>query len=346
MGPSATPPADAAPSVVAPGAATERGKISLVLDQADDRHYAPLTAEQRAKYRQNHVTLTGGPPLDGRAPSTEQLAAMVTKLARGEAPYVDFGVFTPHGKRLMKMHRFEAQVFVDNELVNKQMKGPSTFEAWKESWLVFRALMISSVTITSATLDRYAQGIEQLVHQHPNYWGVIYCADEIMRGEIWTSTAEDLFDADRLPADMPWDLILRLTSFGGSECTTQSSHWWTRHVLWPCQRSEASARTYLQEVEGTHLLPFPEGFSAVDGAPARPRPNRTRGASRRAAAWDKGPYQNDSSNNQNQHNNNNGGKGKGKGNKNNKGNKGNHNKGKGKGNKGNDSKGATGAPTN
>ena len=30
--PAATPPADAAPSVVAPGAATERGKMSLVLD--------------------------------------------------------------------------------------------------------------------------------------------------------------------------------------------------------------------------------------------------------------------------------------------------------------------------
>ena len=53
---------------------------------------------------------------------------MVTKLARGDAPYVDFGVVTPHGKRRMKMHKFEAQVFVDNQLVMKQMKGPSTFD--------------------------------------------------------------------------------------------------------------------------------------------------------------------------------------------------------------------------
>ena len=35
--PAATPPADAAPSVVAPGSATDRGKMSLVLDQADER---------------------------------------------------------------------------------------------------------------------------------------------------------------------------------------------------------------------------------------------------------------------------------------------------------------------
>jgi hypothetical protein len=337
--PAVTPPADAAPSVVAPGSATDRGKMSLVLDQADERHFAPLTAEQRAKYRLNHETLTGGPPLDGRAPSTEQLAAMVTKLSWGEAPYVDFGVFTPHGRRMMKMHKFEAQVFVDSQLVSRLMKGPSTFDSWMESWLVFRALMICTVTVSSSTLDRYSQGIQQLAHQHPNHWGIIYCADEIMRGEIWTSTAENLFDLGRMPADMPWDLVLRLTSFGGSECTAQSSHWWKRHVEWPCQRTEAGARQYLQEVEGTHLLPFPEGFSAVDGSAARaPGRNRTRGNPRRATAWkqqdNQGPYPTDHGN---------GGKGHSK---NSKG-KGKDNKGKGKGkdhNKGGKPKGGKGAP--
>merc|ERR1712086_1060554 len=137
----------------------------------------------------------------------------------------------------------------------------------------------------------------------------------------------------RLPADMPWDLILRLTSFGGAECTNQTSHWWTRHVLWPCQRTEASARTYLQEVEGTHLLHFPEGFSAVDGAAPRPRNHRGRGPANRAGPYKKPPHH-DNSNQQNNNNNNNynkGGKGKGKG-KDNKNNKG-YPKGKGKSNK-------------
>ena len=130
--PAAPPPAVDTLAVVAPASTTARGKMSMVIDQADDGHFDPLGPEERAKYRLNHVTLTGGPPPEGRAPSTEQIAAMVTKLARGDAPYVDFGVFTPHGKRHMKMHKFEAQVFVDNQLVRKQMKGPSTFDSWKE----------------------------------------------------------------------------------------------------------------------------------------------------------------------------------------------------------------------
>merc|ERR1712194_834108 len=181
------------------------------------------------------------------------------------------GVFTPRSKRHMKMHKFEAQVFVDNQLVKKQRKGPSTFDSWKESWAAFRALMISTVTVSSSTLDNFSRGVEQLVHQHPNHWGVIFCADEIMRSEIWTSTAEDLYDSGNLPDEMPWGLIIRLTSFGGAECTTQANHWWTRHVLWPCQKTESSARSYLQEVEGTHLLPFPEGYSAIEGSTPRPR---------------------------------------------------------------------------
>ena len=255
--PAAPPPVADTPAVVAPASNTSRGQMSMVIDQADNGHFEPLGHEARAKFRQNHRALTGGDPADGRAPSAEQVAAMVTKLARGDAPYVDFGVFTPHGKRHMKMLKFEAQVFVDNQLQSKMIKGPSTFESWEESWAVFRALMISTITVTSATLDLYSRGIKQLVHQHPNHWGVIFCADEIMRSEIWTSTAEDLFDVGNLPDKMPWDLIIRLTAFGGSECTTQSGHWWTRHVLWPCQRSESAARTYLQEVEGTDLLPFP-----------------------------------------------------------------------------------------
>ena len=305
--------------------------MSMVIDQADDGHFDPLGAEERAKYRQNHVTLTGGPPPEGRVPSTEQIAAMVTKLARGDAPYVDFGVFTPHGKRHMKMHKFEAQVFVDNQLVKKQLKGPATFDSWKESWAVFRALMISTVTISSATLDVYLRGIEQLVHQHPNHWGVIFCADEIMRSEIWTSTAEDLYDAGNLPVDMPWDLILRLTSFGGAECTTQANHWWTRHVIWPGQKAVPAAKSYLQEVEGTDLLPFPEGYSAVEFSNPRPRANRTRGGGRRTPVWDQGPYTPPPQGKN--------GKGKGSNNGKGKGPKGN----KGKNAKGDKSKGAKGA---
>ena len=101
--PAAPPPVADTLALVAPASTTSRGKMSMVIDQADDGHFDPLGHDERARYRNNHLTLTGGPPPVGRVPSAEQIAAMVTKLARGDAPYVDFGVFTPHGKRHMKM---------------------------------------------------------------------------------------------------------------------------------------------------------------------------------------------------------------------------------------------------
>ena len=58
--PAAPPPAVDTPAVVAPASTTARGKMSMVIDQADDGHFDPLGPEERAKYRQNHFTLTGG----------------------------------------------------------------------------------------------------------------------------------------------------------------------------------------------------------------------------------------------------------------------------------------------
>ena len=160
-----------APSAEASHAAAEvqpisnltKFKFSAVLDQGDDNTFVTLPTLRRAELRQRHLEMTGGKPPEGRAPNSEQLAALEARLKTGEAPYADFAVFTPHGRRQAKLHKFEAQVFVGNQLTTRMLRGPADLSSWKASWAVFRAAMIMLGEASPATLDVYEGGITQLM---------------------------------------------------------------------------------------------------------------------------------------------------------------------------------------
>ena len=261
----APPPVLASTGLVEVHAASEpasvnKGKVSMVLDQADDGTYEVLDPSKRAEYRNNHVMLTGGPPPEGRAPSSDQLAALASKLLKGEAPYADFAVFTPHGRRLHRLRKFDAQVFIDGALQTRALKGPCDYASWKACWEVFRAAMVSLGEISPATLDGYERGIATLVTMFPMQWGVIFCADEIVRSEVWQTLAEELQDSGAWPAARPWDKVVCLSTFGGADGTFRMTHWWKIHVESPCQRA-GSAISFLQQIEGTMLLPMPDGMT-------------------------------------------------------------------------------------
>ena len=235
------------------------------------------------------MAITGGDPPPGREPSAEQLAGLAAKLSWGESPYVDFAIFTPHGRRAFRILKFEAQIFVDGKLQTRQLRGPSSFEAWQECWAVFRALMISLNEASPATLDGYSRGISQLNALFPSAWGILFCADEIMRSEVWSSTAETLVDKGKFPLEKPWDLVLRMNTYGGEDCTTTAAHWWQTHVLLPCQsRQGPSAWSFIQQVEGTKMLPLPDGYSTQvpQGRPRAKRQNPRTSSSSSSA-----PYQ-------------------------------------------------------
>ena len=154
-------------------------------------------------------------------------------------------------------------MFVDGKLVTRALKGPCDFPAWKACWEVFRATMVSLMTVSPATLDGYERGISTLVALFPTQWGVIFCADEIIRSEVWMATAEDLQDKGDWPVDRPWDLVLRVTTYGGADSNQKMSHWWFTHVVAPCQRA-GSPVSFIQEIEGAKLLPMPDGFTTSE----------------------------------------------------------------------------------
>jgi len=207
--------------------------------------------------RQIHRDVTGDAPPESERPSSDQLAALKTRLEAGESPYVDFALWTPFGKRGAKLRKFDGQVFVDNELRNRQLAGPSNFDAWLASWKVFRAAMIMHGAASPAVLDKYANGIRDLAKIHPSSWGIIFVADELNRFERWENIFEELQDSDDefrkqagFKSDFPWNTVIKLSTFGVN--FEDYSHWWFLHVL-----SVASGKgsALAAELEGSERVP-------------------------------------------------------------------------------------------
>ena len=69
--PESSPPVD--PQREGPSSAFggHKGKMSIVLDQGGDSSFEVLDPSKRAGIRANHVRMTGGPPPEGRTPSSE-----------------------------------------------------------------------------------------------------------------------------------------------------------------------------------------------------------------------------------------------------------------------------------
>ena len=193
------------------------------------------------------------------------MSAMYFRLKNGGPPYADFAVFTPHGERHAQFHKFNAQILVDGAWASNRLTGPLTFEAWKESWGVFKSTMISLQCVAVAVIDAYEAGIAALVMMFPQEWGAIFAADQMMRGEVWKRTAERLSDRKLWPTHVKnherWSHIFKVTSFGGDELANQFDHWWRMHVIYPCQ-SHKPTMPFIQAVEGTPLVPAPGGFVA------------------------------------------------------------------------------------
>jgi hypothetical protein len=97
---------------------------------------------------------------------------------------------------------------------------------------------------------------------YPNYWGFVFCADEIIRSVIWSEMDEELReDEEYVPGAMPWGIIIRRTTFGGADGTPAMTHWWFLHAVGACQQA-GSAVQFLQAIEGTTMLPFPDGYTS------------------------------------------------------------------------------------
>ena len=232
-----------------------RKRMADVLDQMDEGTFDPLTESERVTFHKNYVDITGGAPSLETKATNDQVAALRAKISAGKAPYADFAIFVPHGKRFAKLRKFDAQVFVNNTLQQRVMKGPSNFTSWTDSWSVFRTAMLSLQEASPQVLDDYQRGIRSLVQIHPDAWGLIFAADEIMRSEVWDEIRDELLLDGSWPTERPWNTVIKLSTFGSGDA--KRNHWWYLHVQAPAQRG---GKDLVKVLEGTTLLPSTDGM--------------------------------------------------------------------------------------
>ena len=188
---------------LAPGLTTEakpttddpagsKRKFADVLEQGMPGEFYLLPDGDIRWARAAYINITGSEPPEHARPTKEQLSAVASLLRSESAPYCDFAVFGPYGRRQAKARRFEAQTFVDGRLQTRMISGPSNFEAWRAIWLTFRTCLISLEAVPPGVLDSYEEGVRQLSPLHPAHWGVIVRADDTVRAERWEVLLENL----------------------------------------------------------------------------------------------------------------------------------------------------------
>ena len=165
---------------------TNKVSLSKVLDQAAEGEVDRLTETEIEGYRRHYRCVMTADPTEEQDFTDEQLSALVRWTDAGRAPYTDFAVWRQYGNRLQRDLKFRVQVRESNgKFRNIEVSGPSCWEAWETSWLVFKAAAVAMSMATGPTLDLYAYKIKERAKDYPQAWYLLMKADIIMRSEEW-----------------------------------------------------------------------------------------------------------------------------------------------------------------
>lgn len=84
----------------APSSTARRMKNTHVLDQSDETEFDVADETQHAKWIQTYVRTMGSLPPEEEEPSVEQMSAFARRvITHNGAPYTDFSVWVPYGKK-------------------------------------------------------------------------------------------------------------------------------------------------------------------------------------------------------------------------------------------------------
>lgn len=120
--------------------AQKKVNTAVVLEQMDESEVPILTQAQLDEAYRFHVEITGADPPADAEPTAEQIAALKARVVdRGEAPYADFSVLTPFGRRVQKQMKARSWMLQqDGSFRAWGVPGPPSFDTWAACWKVSR----------------------------------------------------------------------------------------------------------------------------------------------------------------------------------------------------------------
>ena len=144
-------------------------KMSAIIDQCDDSELLPPDETKLNQWIHAYISVMGAAPEESEEPTGAQLAALHKRvLVNMSAPYTDFAIWTPFGRRMSKIHK--ARVYTplgDGSYLYKDLPGPASFQAWTSSWKVFKTACLMLNIVNLAALEAYYRTIERMVIQYP-----------------------------------------------------------------------------------------------------------------------------------------------------------------------------------
>ena len=277
--PAATPTTT---GVASAGSSAKKVKTSSVLDQLDESEIELLSKAQLDEAFNNYQDITGAEPMPDAEPTPEQIAAIHAKvIVRGEAPYADFSVLTPFGRRVQKQMKARAfQLQQDGTFKALDIPGPPSFEAWTACWEVYRTCLLmlrhpdrstsppsSKLVATSACLDEYFKRISKLNADYPECWHLLMQAEDKVRAEMFERFRRQLSKAyieGRLPMGITFDAKAPWT--GVFVFAARNWEYWHEHVTKPAQDFLARGGKLMSADKAARVnVPF-SAQEAVDNA--------------------------------------------------------------------------------
>jgi hypothetical protein len=233
-------------------------KLNEFLEQGEEGSFDLFSADDLTGLRQMYVTLCGSEPPERSRPTSEQLAAIASRLKSKRAPYADFAIFGPFNKKEAKDRKFDHKKMVGNEIVIQRLAGPSCFDEWLGSWSVMKTALIMLGEASPGTLELYEESIRQLSVLYPASWGDLCIAEEKLRWSHWDRMYEEITsDLQREAAphpgfnpDMPWEYIISHSAYGPPKHLT--AHWWFLNLVGPLN-SPSGTKQVVAALEGRRI---------------------------------------------------------------------------------------------
>ena len=240
--------ASPAPKAVAASGA-KKVKVSSHADQLDESEVDMISQEDLEQLYRNYRQLTGADPQPESDPTPEQVTVLRNKvLVAKEAPYADFSVLTPYGRRVQKQMKAKGfHLQQDGTWKSTEIPGPPTMEAWKSCWRIYRTVLLmikhppnaagdQHHVVTIAALEEYHDKICELNNEFPECWHLLLQAEDRCRGEQFERCRRLLnraFLEGSLPmglsysADQPWSSVFTYAA--------RDQEYWNRNVVRPAQ---------------------------------------------------------------------------------------------------------------